>query len=76
MSEELPQKKSLHAAHRAGATRMVHHVGDLLGAETVDLDELMLLQTNLSTKSKTLGALDTQIVDLTPDAKLEEEEPY
>ena len=33
----------------------------------------MLLQTNLSTKSKTLEALDAQIVDLAPDAKLEEE---
>ena len=73
MSEELPRKKSLRAAHRVGATRMVNQAGDLLGAETVDLDELTLLQTHLSTKSKTLEALDAQIVDLTPDAELEEE---
>ena len=72
MSEEI-LRKSLRAAHRAGATRMVDQVGDLLGAGTVDLDELTLLQTNLSTKSKTLEVLDAQIVDLTPDAELEEE---
>ena len=73
MSEELPRKKSIRAAHRAGATRMVNQVGDLLGAETVEFDELTLFQTNLSTKSETLEALDAQIVDLTPDAELEDE---
>ena len=72
-AEELARKKSVRAAHRAGATRMVNQVGELLGADTVDLDELTLLQTNLSAKSKTLEALDAQIVDLTPDAQLEEE---
>ena len=73
MSEELPRKKSIRAAHRAGATRMVNQVGDLLGAETVEFDEPTHLQTNLSTKSETLEALDAQIVDLTPDAELEDE---
>ena len=73
MSEELPRKKSIRAAHRAGATRMVNQIGDLLGAETVEFDELTLLQTNLSTKSEILEALDAQIVDLTPDAELEDE---
>ena len=72
-AEELARKKSVRAAHRAGATRMVNQLGDLLGADIVDFDELTLLQANLSTKSKTLEALDAQIVDLTPDAQLEEE---
>ena len=72
MSEELLWKKSLHAVHPTGVTWMVNQVGDLLGAETVDFDELTLLQTNLSTKSKTLEDLDAQIVDFTPNAKLEE----
>ena len=73
MSEELLWKKSLRAAHRAGGNRIVNQVGDLLGAQTVDPDELTLLQTNLFTKSKPLEALDAQIVDLTPNAELEEE---
>ena len=74
MTEELPRKKSVRAAHRAGATRMMNQVGDLLGEETLDVDELTLLQTNLSSKSKTLEALDAQIVELTPiNPELEEE---
>ena len=48
VTEELPREKSLRAAHRAGATRIANQVGDLLGAETLDVDELTLLLTNLS----------------------------
>ena len=73
MTEELPRKKSVRAAHRAGATRMMNQVGDLLGEETLHVDKLTLLQANLSSKSKTLEALDAQSVGLTPNSELEEE---
>ena len=73
MSEELPRRKSIRAAHQAGATKMVNQIGDLLGGETDGFDELSYFQTNLSTKSETLEALDARIVDLIPDAELEEE---
>ena len=42
----------------------------LIETTPVDTDELALLQTNLST---TLEALNTEIVELTPEAQLEEE---
>ena len=38
----------------------------------INVDELALLQTNLSTKLMTLEALNTEIVELTPEAQLEE----
>ena len=40
---------------------------------TIDADELALLQTNLSTKLTRLETLNTDIVELTPEAQLEEE---
>ena len=45
----------------------------LIETTPVDTDELALLQTNLSTKLTTLEALNTEIVELTPEAQLEEE---
>ena len=70
--EELTRKTRVCAAHRAGATRLINQARDLLGSE-LDADELTLLQTNLSSKSKTLEALNAQIVELTPDDQLEDE---
>ena len=62
--EELTRKTRVRAAHRAGATRLINQARDLLGSE-LDADELTFLQTNLLSKSKTLEALNTQIVELT-----------
>ena len=42
-------------------------------ATPINADELTLLQTNLSTKLTTLEALNAEIVELTPEAQLEEE---
>ena len=47
--------------------------GALIEATPVDADELALLQANLSTKLTTLEALNSEIVELTPEAQLEEE---
>ena len=47
--------------------------GALVEAASLDADELALLHTNLSLKLKTLEAFNTEIVDLTPEAQLEED---
>ena len=70
MTEEaLARKNSVRAAYRSSATRLMN----LIGATLIDADELVLLQTNLSTKLTRLETLNTDIVELTPEAQLEEE---
>jgi len=71
--ETLARKKKIRAAHRTSATRLMGQAGALIEATPVNADELTLLQTNLSTKLTTLEALNTEIVELTPEGQLEEE---
>ena len=71
--EALVRRKKVRAAHRSSATRLMGQVGALIETTPVDTDELVLLQTNLSTKLMTLEALNTEIVELTPEAQPEEE---
>lgn len=71
--EALTRKKSVRAAHRSSATRLMNQADALIGATPTNADELALLQANLSTKLTTLEALNVDIVDLTPAAQLEEE---
>lgn len=70
--EELARKIRVCTAHQAGATRLMNQASDLL-RNKLDVDELTLLQTNLSSKNKTLDALNAQIMELTPKAQLEDE---
>ena len=65
--EALACRKKVRAAHRSAQACA------LIEATPVDTDELALLQTNLSTKLTTLEALNTEIVELTPEAQPEEE---
>lgn len=71
--EDLARKKNVRAAHRASATRLMNQADSLIGASPLNTDELTLLQTSLSAKLKTLETLNAEIVDLTPEAQLEEE---
>ena len=69
--EALARKKKVRAAHRSSATRLMGQADALIGISPIDADELALLQTNLSTKLTTLETLNTEIVELTPEAQLE-----
>jgi len=71
--ETLARKKKIRAAHRTSATRLMGQAGALIEATPVNADELTLLQTNLSTKLTTLEALNSEIVELTPEGQLEDE---
>ena len=71
--EDLVQKKSVRAAHRSSTTRLLNLADAVLRAEPLDADELVLLQTNLTMKIKTLEALNVEIVELTPEDQLENE---
>ena len=71
-SEELARKKVC-AAHRTSATRLLGQADALVDTTPVNADELMLLQTNLSTKLTTLETLNKEIVELVPEDQLEEE---
>lgn len=71
--EALARKKKVRAAHRASATGLMNQADVLIGADPIDADDLILVQTNLSTKLKTLEALNAEIVDLTPEAQVDEE---
>ena len=71
--EELVRKKSVRAAHRSSTTKLLNQADAVLGAEPLDADELVLLQTNLTTKIKTLEALNVEIVELTPKDQLARE---
>lgn len=70
--EALARKKKVRAAYRSSATRLMGQADALIGTTPIDADELALLQTNLSTKLTTLETLNTEIVELTPEAQLEE----
>ena len=48
-------------------------VDTLIGATPVQVDELTLLQTSLSSKLTLLGTLNEDVVAITPEDKLEEE---
>ena len=71
--ENLVRKKSVRAAHRSSTTRLLNQADAVLGAEPLNADELVLLQTNLTAKIKTLEALNVEIVELTPEDQLENE---
>lgn len=71
--ETLACKKIVRAAHRASATRLMNQAELLIGADPMNPDDLTLLQTNLSTKLTTFGDLNGEIVELNPEAQLEDE---
>ncbi len=71
--EDLARKKSVRAAHRSSTTRLLNQADAVLEAETLDAEELVLLQTNLTAKIKTLEALNIEMVELTPEEQLETE---
>ena len=70
--EEALARKKIRAAHRSSATRLMGQAEALLAATPIDADERALLQTNLSSKYTTLEALNEEILNLTPEAQLEE----
>ena len=63
--EELARKKNVRGANRAGVTRLINQAAELLAAVPLEGDELTLLKTNMSSKSKTLDTLNAEIVELT-----------
>ena len=73
MEEDLMCKKKVRAAHRTSTTRVMGQVDTLIKASPVNVDELTLLQTNLSTKLTTREALNVEIVELISEDQLEEE---
>ena len=74
MTEDaLGRQRKVRGAHRASATRLMGQAETLKTATPVDLDEVVLIQTSLSSKLKTLGELDAALIELTPEEQLEEE---
>ena len=73
MTEELNRKKSVRAAHKSFATRLMNQGDARMAAEPLDTDELTLVQTNLKAKVQILEALNTEVVELTPEDQLENE---
>ena len=71
--DALARKRKLHGVHRSSATRIMGQVEALIAMAPINLDELALLQANLSSKRTKLEALDTEIVEITPQDQLEEE---
>ena len=51
----------------------MHQIDGTLSADSLDQDQLRLLNSSLSTKLTKLTDLDTEIVELTPEEGFEEE---
>ena len=66
----LAHKTNVCAAHRSSATRLMNQADSQMEATLINTDELALLQTNLSAQLMTLEIL---IVELIPEAQLEQE---
>ena len=71
--EALARKKKVRSTQRSSATRLMCQDDILVKGTPVDTNGLTLLLTNLSTKLTALEALNAEIVELTPEAQLEEE---
>lgn len=74
MPEELARKKRVRGGHKASATRMISRVEEML-ASGEDLDRPLLNQLGMSLKEKQeeIKVLDSEILSLIGDDRLEDE---
>ena len=76
-TEGLARKKRIRAGHKASATRILSQVDEILAASdpgsAVDMSKLTQLKLSLQEKLETLKQLDGEILELTEEAKLEDE---
>ena len=71
--QALLRKKKIHAGHRASATRLLNQVDSALAATPTDNDTLAQLKLSLHEKLETLKQQDSEVVDLTPEERLDED---
>ena len=73
MTEALPRKKRIKAGHRSSATWILGQITTALEDTPPDQDRLALLKLTLNEKLETLNRLDSEIIELTAEADLDDE---
>ena len=73
MTEALPRKKRIRAGHHSSATRILGQITTALEGTPPDQDRLALLKLTLNAKLETLNRLDSEIIELTAEADLDDE---
>lgn len=71
--EALARKVKVRAGHRASATRLIVQAEAALAADPINSADLELAAANLNRKLGVLTPLDAEILELTPDDKIEAE---
>ena len=69
----LARRKKARAGHRGYTTRLLHQAKTVTETDLLDTEELLLVQEMLGEKVDTLKALDGEILEVVPEAELEEE---
>ena len=70
-AQTLSRKKMIRVGHRGTVTKMLGDVKAALIRDTPDLDCLSRLKLILNEKPSTLNRLDSEIIELVEDSKLE-----
>ena len=70
--QALLRKQKIHAGHQASGTRLLNQVDGALAVTPTD-DTLAQLKLSLHEKLEILKQLDSEVVDLTPEERLDED---